>query len=229
MLLLAAFLVRQRRATDPLLPIGLIADGRRGVALLAIWLTAAASATGTFVLSLYLQQVQGMSQALTSAAFLPLLLVIAMGPISGRLAARHGPRGVTVAGLLTAATAAVLLSRIEVGTPYAGVVLAGLVLFSVGSGLTFAGATVTALAAVPAARSGVAGGLVNTAMEVGPTVGLAALLALATARTDALRHTGHDIPEAITSGYALAFGAMALAFVVIATAVTVTFRRDLEQ
>lgn len=228
-LALTAFLLRQRRAADPLLPIGLVADRRRGVALLAIWLTAAASATGTFVLSLYLQQVQGMSQARTSAAFLPLLLVIAMGPISGRLAARHGPRGVTVAGLLLAATATVLLSRIEVGTPYAGVVLAGLVLFSVGSGLAFAGATVTALAAVPAERSGVAGGLVNTAMEVGPTVGLAALLALATARTDALRHAGHDIPEAITSGYALAFGAMAFAFVVIATAVTLIFRRDLER
>jgi MFS family permease len=225
-LVLAGFLARQARSADPLLPIAMVADRTRGVALLVIWLTAAASATSTFMLSLYLQQIQGHSATATSAAFLPLLLVIAMGPVSSRLAARLGTRRVTVLGSLLAAGSMALLSRISVDSPYNGVILAGLIIFPVGAGLAFAGATVVALSGAAPERRGVAGGLVNTAMETGPTIGLALLLALATTRTNSLLDAGHDAAQAITSGYAGAMGATALAFVAIALTVRFTFDKE---
>lgn len=210
-LLVAGFLARQARAAQPLLPIGLVAHRRRGVALLVIWLTAAASATSMFLLSLYFQQIQGRTPVMTSVAFLPFLLVIVMGPVSGRLMFRYGPRRVAMLGLILAAASMALLSRIEVGSPYAGVVLAALILFPVGSGLAFASATATALSDVPVEHSGVAGGVVNTALEVGPTIGLALLLALAT-----------------THSYAAAFGAAGLAFLATALAVRFTFGKETE-
>nr|WP_187361589.1 MFS transporter [Phytoactinopolyspora mesophila] len=222
---LTGFLIRQARSADPLLPIAMIADRTRGVALLVIWLTAAASTTSTFLLSLYLQQIQGRSATTTSAAFLPLLLVIAMGPISARLAGRFGARHITVLGSLLAAASMALLSRINVDSPYSGVILAALIIFPIGAGLAFAGATVAALGGVAQERRGVAGGLVNTAMEIGPTVGLALLLALASNRTHGLLRSGHDAVQATTSGYAAAMAATALAFVVIALAVRFTFER----
>lgn len=225
-LVLAGFLIRQARIPDPLLPIRIVADRGRGVALIVIWLTAAASATSTFLLSLYFQQIQGRSATSTSLAFLPLLLVIAMGPISARLTNRIGYRRITVLGLALAAASMALLSLIRVDSPYAGVVLTALMVFPVGAGLAFAGATVTALDRIPARHSGLAGGLVNTAMEIGPTTGLAVLLALASARTRALLDAGSESAAATTSGYASAFGATAAAFVVLALAVRFTITKE---
>lgn len=226
LLVLAVFLLRQARAVAPLLPLRLVAHRTRGPALLVIWLTAAASATSTFLLSLYFQQVQGRGPAMTSLAFLPLLLVVATGPVSGRLLLRYGVKRVTGAGLLLAAGSMALLSRLEVDSPYPGLVLAALVLFPVGSGMAFAGATTAALGSVPVSDSGVAGGVVNTALEVGPTVGLALLLALATTRTEALVAAGQPVAAAITGGYATALGALAVAFVLAALVVGLSFATE---
>jgi MFS family permease len=226
LLILIGFLIRQAHTAEPLLPIRLVADRGRAAALLVIWLTAAASTVGTFLLSLYFQQVQGRTQAMTSVAFLPFLLILASAPLSARLTRRHGVRRVTVLGLLVAAASMLLLSSIQVDSPYRGAVLAALVLFPIGAGLAFSGATVTALSGVPPERSGVAGGLVNTAMEVGPTVGLALLLAVATARTEALRNDGVAVATATTGGYAAAFSVTAIAFAITAATVTFTFRKE---
>ncbi|MEV0145613.1 MULTISPECIES: MFS transporter [unclassified Nonomuraea] len=210
-LLLLAFAAVELRAAEPLLPLGFLASPRRPAALVAVLVTAAASATTTFFLTLWLQQVRGLTPLQTSAAFAPYLLVLAMGPVSGRLVGRLGARAVTVCGLGLGALSMGLLSLIEPGTPYAGVVLAGLLLFPVASGLALSGATVTALDGVPARQAGLGAGLVNTAMEVGPTVGLAALAALAAARTGP-----HRDPAAVTHGYGFALAVTALLFVLTA-------------
>ncbi|MBN6050941.1 MFS transporter [Nonomuraea sp. RK-328] len=210
-LLLAAFAAVESRAAEPLLPLRFLASPRRSAALFAVLVTAAASATTTFFLTLWLQQVRGLTPLQTSAAFTPYLLVLAMGPVSGRLVGRLGARAVTAYGLGLGAVSMGLLSLIEPDTPYAGVVLAGLLLFPVASGLALSGATVAALDGVPARQAGLGAGLVNTAMEVGPTVGLAALAALAAARTGPLRD-----PAAVTHGYGFALAATALLFILTA-------------
>ncbi|GAB3909354.1 hypothetical protein GCM10027612_85170 [Microbispora bryophytorum subsp. camponoti] len=112
LLLAAGFIVLQARTPHPLLPLRLVAHRRRGAALLVVFVTAAASATTTFLLSLYMQQVRGLSPISTSLAFLPFLLVVVMGPLSGRLLRRFGVRPVLVAGLLLAAVSMLLLGRV---------------------------------------------------------------------------------------------------------------------
>lgn len=216
LLLTAGFVVLQARTTRPLLPLGLVAHRRRGAALLVVFVTAAASAAITFLLSLYLQQGRGLSPISTSLAFLPFLLVVVMGPVSGRLLRRFGVRRVLVAGLVLAAVSMALLGDVASG----GSVLAGLLVFPVASGLAFSGATVAALDGVPGEDAGAAGGLVNTAMEVGPTVGLAVLVALATARAD---HVAAGGVRAMTEGYGFALTAMVPVFLLAAATVAVAF------
>lgn len=221
--LLAAFAVVEARTADPLLPLSFLARPHRAAALTVVLVTSAASASSVFFLTLWMQQVRGLSEFVTSIALAPCALVIFMGPVAGRLIARKGARPVTVAGLLLGAAAMLLLSRI--GPENLPIVPGGFALFAVASGLAFAGATVTALSGVPAERTGVAGGLVNTAMETGPTLGLAVLVSIATARTDSLRATGHSPEAATTGGYALALLVTAVAFL-ITVLVTMTSREE---
>jgi len=227
LVLLAGFVVTQRMTTEPLLPLSLMAHRRRVIALLVVLVAAAASASVVFLLTLYFQQVRGMTPAWTSLAFLPFLLIITTGPVSSGLLRRFGARPVTVAGLLLTAGSMLLLSLITVDTPYFGLLLAGLLVFPVASGLSFSGATVLALQDAPAGRVGLVGGLVNTAMEVGPTIGLAVLVAIAGLRTEALRAT-ESAAAATTGGFALALATVCLVSLLAAAAVSVVTKKEMQ-
>ncbi|MFC9588646.1 MFS transporter [Streptomyces sp. NPDC056944] len=181
LVLLAAFGAVERRTADPLLPPDFLRDGRRVLGLAAIGLTAAGTATVFVLLSLALQQRRGWSALLTSGAFVPFAVaLLGSGRLAGPLIGRYGPGRVTAAGLGTAAAGLALLAAtgFDTSAPYAYGLLPGLVLLPAGGALSFAGAAVLATDGVPAHRAGLAGGVLNTAMELGPTVLFAALLTL---------------------------------------------------
>jgi hypothetical protein len=89
--------------------------------------------------------------------------------------------------------AAGLLVISLLGVPYAG-----LLIFSLGAGLTYSGATVAASAGVSEGQAGLGSGLINTAMETGPPVGLSVLVTLASA------YSSHP-----AAGYSFAFAVAA--------------------
>ena len=82
---------------------------------------------------------------------------------------RAGPRVITTAGLAIAAAGLLLFGQLGVTSPYVGALLAGMVLFPVGAGLTVAGATVAAVASAPEEQAGLAAGVVNTAACTSPS------------------------------------------------------------
>jgi len=131
--------------------------------------------------------VRGFSPLDASAAFLPYALIPLVGPAAARLVPRLGPAGLTGLGLGVAAVGLGLLARLTPNTAYAPLLLVALVIYAIGAGHAFSGATVAVLEDTPAHQAGLAGGVLNTAMEVGPTVGLALLLSLAQPAHDGLK------------------------------------------
>ncbi|MEU8679117.1 MFS transporter [Streptomyces sp. NPDC048560] len=179
--LLAAFLYAEHHARDPLLPPRFLLDRRRALALTAIALSACGTAMTSVVLSLHLQQTRDWSPLQTSAAFVPFAIaLIASGRAAGPLVFRYGAGAVTTAGLGTGAAGLALLAStgLHAHTPYAYGVLPGLVLLSAGAAASFGGAAVLATEGVPPQETGLAGGVLNSAMELGPTVLFALLLTL---------------------------------------------------
>ncbi|WP_207916485.1 MFS transporter [Micromonospora sp. KC723] len=152
------------------------------------------------VLPLHLQQARDWSQLQTSAAFVPFAVaLIVSGRVAGPLIGRYGARAVTAAGLGTGAAGLVLLAfpGLEAHTWYAYGLLPGLVLLPAGTAASFAGAAVLATEGLPQQQTGLAGGVLNTAMELGPTVLFAVLLTL-----------GSDASSLAATGAALAVVAL---------------------
>src|SRR5690606_38890090 len=101
----------------------------------------------------------------------------------------------------------------------------GLLVLPVGIALTFTAATVVAVHGADRAQAGLAGALLNTAVELGPAVGLAGLVAVAGTRTTQLAERGQPPLVAQAGGYALAFTVAALALAAAAVGVALALRR----
>jgi len=178
--------IEQRWAAAPLVPLSIFSSrtltganvvvGLMGAAMFALW----------FFLSLYLQQVLGLSPLRAGLAFLPMTGTLAVtATLAPRLMARVGGRATLAAGMLLLALGALLLTRISAGGSWATDVLVPSVVTALGMGLAFVPVTIAAVAGVPPERAGLASGLVNTSRQMGGALGLATLTSVATSLTSA--------------------------------------------
>ncbi|HEY2762538.1 MAG TPA: MFS transporter [Pseudonocardiaceae bacterium] len=210
--LLALFALRESRAASPLLPLRILADRNRVGAYLSVAF-AVAGMLGLFLfLTYYLQVVLGYSPVTAGLAFLPLSAAVLLSAqlVAGRLLPRVAPRVLIVPGLLVAAAAMVLLTRLTPGSGYATAVLPAEILLGLGMGSVFTPAISTATSAVATRDAGVAAAVVNTAQQVGGSLGVAVLNTVAAGA--ALRYLGAhpDLPAgptaALVHGYTTAAG-----------------------
>jgi EmrB/QacA subfamily drug resistance transporter len=179
---LAAFLLVEACQREPMLALHVFGDpvfsGANAVALLAGF----ALLGFVFFNTLYFQAVQGWSPLQAGLRSLPnTLAVVVAAPLAGRLASRYGYRVPMVAGLLLAAAALLLLTGIQVGTPYA-MLWWKLAMLGAGFGLAITPSVAAAVAAMPGAQAGVASAVTNTSRQVGGALGVAVLGAVAGAR-----------------------------------------------
>ena len=170
--LLAALVAVERRRSDPMLPAALF----RRPAFAAANTVAAAMNLGTlgtlFVLTLFLQDVQGRSALGAGVAILPAFgLLAVVAPLTGRLVGRIGPRGPMVAGLLVSAAGLALLAD--------DALLVASMLWGLGLGLLTPAVVAAAMGAVHADRAGLAAAVNNTARQAGGAIGIAASGAVA--------------------------------------------------
>jgi EmrB/QacA subfamily drug resistance transporter len=173
-LALAAFLLRERRAVSPMLPLGLFrvrdfsAANGSTLALYAVF-------NGNFfLLTIYLQTALDYSALAAGAATLPLtMLMLLLSTRAGRLGERIGPRLPMAAGQVLAAGGVLLLSFLEPGDGYWIHVLPGIIIFGLGLALTVAPLTNTAVSAVPEAQAGLASGVNNAAARLAGLLGVA--------------------------------------------------------
>jgi MFS transporter, DHA2 family, methylenomycin A resistance protein len=173
--LLAAFGAWERRHPAPLVDFALVRE-RTFVAANAGGLLIFFALFGSIVLfSLFLQDVQGRSAVETGLCLLPQGLgIVLVAPLAGRLTAAQGPRVPILVGLVLLLAGLGGLLGVEAGSSL-GELWWCFALLGVGAGLALPPMTVTALAAAPAARTGMASAVHNASRQLGQTFGVAVL------------------------------------------------------
>jgi MFS family permease len=157
-----------------------------------------------YFLTFYMQRVLGMTPLHAGFAFAPMSLAIIVGAqISSRIVNRAGVRPLIFAGTLTATLGFLWLSLIQATSSYWTAVLPAAVIASFAMGILFTPLTTAATGGVDRADAGLASGVLNTARQVGGSLGLAVL---ATVATSVASHATHPFTlAAATSGYRHAF------------------------
>jgi EmrB/QacA subfamily drug resistance transporter len=174
--LLVAFAYYETRTAHPLLPMRVVLDRIRGGSYLLFLLVGAGLFAMFLFLTLYFQEVLGYSPLEAGWAFLPFSGGIILGAgIVSQILPRVGPRPLMITGLAMAAVGMFLLTRIGVESSYVTQVLPAELLMSFGMAATFIPTASTALVGVESRDTGIASAVLNTAQQVGGSLGLAVL------------------------------------------------------
>ena len=224
--LLAAFIVRQRTARHPLMPLKIFAV-RAVTGANLVQVLATAGMFGMFFLgSLYLRRILGYDPLQIGLAFLPVAVV--MGTLSvrytDRLVARFGAWRLLFPGLGMIAAGLALFALAPAGGSYLAHVFPVTLLIGAGSGVCFPALMTLAMSGTSPEQAGLASGLVNTTGQVGGALGLAVLATVSASRTSALLAHGQPAAAALTGGYHLAFW-IAFGLVAAAAGVAATVLR----
>jgi EmrB/QacA subfamily drug resistance transporter len=240
--LLVVFLLLEAFSAHALMPFRVLAERNRAVSYLAMLAIGSAMFAMFYFLSLFVQVVLGYSSLKAGFAFLPFSFgIVFAAQIASQAVSRMDPRWIAGTGGVIAATGMLWMSRLEVDSTYLGGLIGPMVVIAVGLGLLFVPLTLTAVAGVAKADSGVASAVLNTMQQVGGALGLATLSTVATTAATARKEelasalasrvaagdvTPDRLPaigkimglQAMTEGYTTAF---VVAAVIIAAAAVV--------
>jgi EmrB/QacA subfamily drug resistance transporter len=229
--LIASFVAIESRAKRPLLPLSTFRNRMLRSANIGAVLTTMALFPMWFLLTLYTQQVLGYSPLESGLAQLPIavLIVVAAGPAQ-QLVTRMGPRIPLAAGLVMVAAGLAWFSQVSAGGSFLADILGPSILAGVGAALSFIAGTIAATSGTSEGDSGLASGLLNTSQQVGGSIGIAAIAAIATTRTENVIAAGERVQAvALTEGFQTGYVVAAAVALVAALVVTVLLPRRSEQ
>jgi EmrB/QacA subfamily drug resistance transporter len=216
--LLAALLVRLRRARQPLIPLRLFADAQFATGIIGIFLLTASVTAVVFFTAQFLQNAQGNSPLTAGLHLLPLGVVpLLLGMRSGAYADRLGTRPMILLGLILQSVGiAIIVAFSSAGLPYP---VLGSAMAILAAGFTFAvpALTKSVVGSVRPDDIGTASGLFSTVRQVGGAFGVAAGSAAFGAAG------GYGSADAVAAGYRAAMIVAALA-VIIAVVATIRVR-----
>lgn len=229
--LLIAFVLWQRRAAHPLLPLEIVMDRNRGASYLAV-LIAGLGMFGVFLfVTYYLQVTLKFTPIQTGLSFLPMIAMLVLAAQLGTniFIPRFGPKILVPIGMLLAGTAMILFTRLDLDSSYADV-LPALMVMGFGMGTIMPASMQTATLGVDRHFAGVASAMVNTSQQVGGSIGTALLNTLAaTAATNYITDNGGPTPsvvaEAAVHSYSVAYFTAAAFFAFGAILTALMFRR----
>ncbi|WP_433174658.1 DHA2 family efflux MFS transporter permease subunit [Actinoallomurus sp. CA-150999] len=180
--LLILFLVRERTARQPLLPLTLFRSVSLSVGVVLMMLMAFAMFGAMFFLTFYLQSVHGLTPVATGVRLLPMMLAMMVAsPVAGGVISKAGPRVPLVVGMGLAGVAFLGMSGLGVDASFMSMA-PWFALIGVGLSPVMVAATDIIVGNAPVALSGVAGGLQQVAMQVGGALGTSILGAVLTAK-----------------------------------------------
>jgi EmrB/QacA subfamily drug resistance transporter len=193
---LLAFVLLERNQRAPMLPLELFRNPTYTGANLVILLVALAMFGVFFFVSLYMQNILGYSAVQTGAAFLPMtILIILIAPIAGRASDRIGSRGLLTVGMTLVAVQLVFFSRLTEDASFWNL-LPALMIGGIGMALTMTPSAAAATRSVPVDKAGVGAAVLNSARQVGGTMGIAVIGAIMASAAGDVR-----TPEAFMDGF----------------------------
>jgi MFS family permease len=220
-MLLAAVVVVESRAAQPIIPLQLLTDRRRGGSYATLLLVGTLGGTLLFCLFQFMQDVLGLSPVETGLAFLPFAFALLVTPVATlRLLTRLDARPVLLVGigLLTAGVA--WLTRLTPSSGYSGALLGPLLLLGAGQGFAITTLNLTILSRVPQGAAGAVSGLQQVMLRLGASLGLAGTVTV----FGATEGEGGTKALAVHGWYAGAFGLTAVFLVCALVVAAVTLR-----
>jgi EmrB/QacA subfamily drug resistance transporter len=211
-LLLILFVVQESRSANPLLPLHIVVSRNRGGAYLATALAVVGMFGMFLVLTYYFQVVLRYSPVQAGLAFLPMTASVMASStgIASRLLPRVPPRALIAPGLLIGAAALAWLTQLHPGSAYLTHALPAEVLAGLGMGLAFVPVFSLATQGVAPRETGIAAAMVNTANQVGGSIGTAVLNTIAASATAGYlaAHAGGAAAAAqgLVHGFSVAIG-----------------------
>ncbi|UGY91635.1 MFS transporter [Streptomyces gobiensis] len=215
-LLLAAFVLVERKVTSPLVPLAVFRRGALMRANLSFIALLGSYFSFQFLITLYLQEALGWTPLELALALLPIGLIVAFGaPMAGKLIGRFSTATLIVFGLASEAAGFLLLLRLDTDPSYVTTILPTVVLVGIGFAFVFPCANVQAVAGVEPHEQGLAAGMIQASGQVGAAVVLAVTTAIiATDQAAGTAPTPDQVLEQFQPG--LIFGAaVALAGMVL--------------
>ncbi|MFF4128192.1 MFS transporter [Microbispora rosea] len=206
--LAGVLLLVDRRAAEPLLPLAVLAGRERAGAFAGLVLLAAVLTGFLIYLVQYLQGVLHFGALRSGLAILPfgLALLVSTQVLTARIAA-VGLKTRALLGLSVVLAGTAWLTRLDGGGAYAAGVLPALVVMGLGVGVAIIPLNMIVLTTAPAEYAGVAAGLLQTALTIGGSLGLAAML---------IPLGADGLAEGISPVFAWACGALVAALLVMA-------------
>jgi EmrB/QacA subfamily drug resistance transporter len=182
LLLLAAFVVIELRSRHPLVRLGILRSAPIRRANLGVVFFFGGYMSFQFVVMLYFQSVRHWSPLVTALAFLPAALIVALGsPRTGAIVDRFGTGPTVAAGVVAHVAAYALFFQVDARSNYLTSVLPSMVLLGIGFMLAFPALNIQATSGIPDSEQGLAGGLLNTFVQIGGAIVLAVVTAVVTA------------------------------------------------
>jgi EmrB/QacA subfamily drug resistance transporter len=203
--MLAAFVEIERRGRAPMLELSLFRNPTYTGANIVMLMVALAMFGVFFFVSLYMQNILGYSAVQAGAAFLPMTMLIALlAPVTGKLSDRFGSRWFMTGGLSLLAVQLFYFSRLGVSATY-WQLLPAMLIGGVGMAATMPTASAAAMRAVPADLAGVGSAVLNSARQVGGSLGIAVIGAIIANEVG-----GRRTPQAFVDGFSTALVVAAL-------------------
>jgi EmrB/QacA subfamily drug resistance transporter len=204
--LLGSFVWIESRSAEPLVRLQIFLMRTIRSANLVMLIVASGLFAMFYFNSLYVQRVLGYSPIEAGLAFVPFTIGIVIGAgLSQTLVKRIGLRSVGIIGMLLGTAGMLLFLRLDVGGDYVTDLLPGIILVSIGMGMTFVPVTLIATSGIDAGDAGLASGLLNTSQQIGGALGLAILSTLATSKTTSSLESGADNAHALVDGFHIAY------------------------
>ncbi|HEY3957282.1 MAG TPA: MFS transporter [Streptosporangiaceae bacterium] len=174
--LLAAFIVRERRAAHPMLDVGLFRNLRFSAASGAVTVSFFTLFGFIFLMTQYFQFVRGYGPLSTGVRLLPVALAVGAGSVAGtQLAVRTGTKLVVTIGLVAMAGFYGWVAATTSATLSYGVIAAQMVVYGLGMGLTSAPATESIMGAISRRKAGVGSAVNDSTRLIGGTLGVAVI------------------------------------------------------